>query len=411
MNFIADGLTRTGLNISVYFIWKIHRMKIMLIGLVGAPSAGKSTFFKAATLADVEIASYPFTTIEPNQGVAYVTAECPCKKMGVKCSPNNSLCIDGVRHIPVKLLDVAGLVPGAHEGKGLGNKFLDDLRQADGLIHVLDISGKTNAEGKEEDWNPLKTIEILENEIDEWIHGIIQKNLVKSRRISETEKKPLDRMLAQNLSGLGITEYDVKMAMKDCKPEDREFATTLRKISKPIIIAANKIDKDGADAHFTGAEKKYKNVIKCSADSELALKEADKSGMIKYKLGGKTFEIVSDTLNEKQKAALEFIRDNVLRKNEGTGVQKILNSMIFDKLGFITVYPVADINHASDNKGNVLPDVFLVKKGTTLKELAAKVHSDMADKFIGGTDFSSKRKIGSDHVIKDKDVIQIIFGK
>ncbi|NOX71420.1 MAG: redox-regulated ATPase YchF [Candidatus Micrarchaeota archaeon] len=382
-----------------------------MIGLVGVPNSGKSTFFKAATLADIEIANYPFTTIEANQGVAHVTKPCPCRRLGVKCNPQNSLCVDGIRHIPVKLLDVAGLVPGAHEGKGLGNQFLDDLRQADGLIHVLDISGKTNAEGKEEDWDPYKTIEILENEIDEWIHGIIKKNLVKSRRISETEKKPLERILAQNLSGLGISEADIKAAMKESDPEEREFATILRKISKPIIIAANKIDKDGAEKIFDEVRSKADNVFPCSADSELALREADKHGLIRYELGRDDFEIVSEKLNEKQKRALEFIRSNVLKKFGGTGVQKILNEMIFEKLGYITVYPVADINHVSDKKGNVLPDVFLVKKGTTLKQLAAKVHSDMADKFIGGIDYNSRRKIGADYEIKDGDIIEIIFGR
>ncbi len=383
----------------------------MLIGLVGVPNSGKSTFFKATTLADIEIANYPFTTIEPNQGVANITAPCPCKKLGIKCNPQNSGCVDGIRHIPVKLLDVAGLVPGAHEGKGLGNQFLDDLRQADGLIHILDISGKTDAEGKENEWDPAKTIGILENEIDEWIHGIIQKNYVKSKRISEMEKKPLERMLAQNLSGLGITEPDIKTAAKEHNPEEREFATAVRKISKPIIIAANKIDKEGAEGIYKRVKEDSENIFPCSADSELALREADKVNLIKYKLGKGDFEIISDGLNEKQKQALGFIKSNVLNRFGSTGVQKILNAMVFEKLDYITVYPVADINHASDKKGNVLPDVFLVKRGTTLKELAAKVHTDMADKFIGGMDYNTKRKIGADYEIKDGDIIEIIFGR
>ncbi|MBN2102106.1 MAG: redox-regulated ATPase YchF [Candidatus Aenigmarchaeota archaeon] len=383
----------------------------MLIGLVGVPNSGKSTFFKSATLADIEIANYPFTTIEPNQGVAHITAPCPCKMLGVKCNPQNSACVDGVRHIPVKLLDVAGLVPGAHEGKGLGNQFLDDLRQADGLIHVLDISGKTDAEGKENEWDPSKTIEILENEIDEWIYGIIQKNYIKSKRIAEMEKKPIERMLAQNLSGLGIEEHEIKAAMRDNNPDEREFTTTLRKISKPIIIAANKIDKSGAKEIFEKVRESSGEMISCSADSELALREADKHGLINYKLGSSDFTIASGNLNEKQKAALEFIRSNVLKRFGTTGVQKILNKMVFEKLGYVTVYPVADINHATDKKGNILPDVFLVKKGTTLKELASKVHSDMADKFIGGMEYKTKRKIGAEQKINDGDVIEIIFGK
>src|SRR3989338_6474207 len=110
----------------------------MLLGLVGKPSAGKSTFFKAATLAEVAIASYPFTTIKANQGVGYVKIDCIDKEFKVQCNPNHGFCINGKRFVPVDLLDVARLVPGASEGKGLGNQFLDDLTKADALISILD---------------------------------------------------------------------------------------------------------------------------------------------------------------------------------------------------------------------------------------------------------------------------------
>src|SRR3970040_2190760 len=116
----------------------------MLIGLVGKPSSGKSTFFKAATLAEVDIAPYPFTTIKPNHGVGYVKVDCIDKEMGVQCQPAHGFCLKGQRFVPVELMDVAGLVPGASEGKGLGNQFLDDLNQADVLIHIIDIAGSTN---------------------------------------------------------------------------------------------------------------------------------------------------------------------------------------------------------------------------------------------------------------------------
>ncbi|MEM4201360.1 MAG: GTPase, partial [Nitrososphaerales archaeon] len=113
----------------------------MLVGIVGKPNTGKSTFFNAATLMNVPMANYPFTTIQPNYGVAYLRKDCVCKRLNVKDNPVNSVCVNGVRLIPVKLVDVAGLVPGASQGRGLGNKFLDDLRQADALIHVVDASG------------------------------------------------------------------------------------------------------------------------------------------------------------------------------------------------------------------------------------------------------------------------------
>src|SRR4030042_689540 len=296
----------------------------MLAGIVGCPNSGKSTFFKALTLAEVEIANYPFTTIQPNQGVAFATTECPCRRLRVTCTPKNSKCEDGVRHIPIRVMDFAGLVPGAHEGKGLGNQFLNDLTQASGLIHVLDASGHTNAEGRPEaSWDPQKTIDVLENEIDEWIKDIASKAFNKSKTIAKTQKKPNQRL-----------------------------------------------------------EEGHENTIACSADSELALKEAAKHGLIRYAPGAGDFE-VTGSLSEKQKVALEFIRRNVLHKYGSTGVQKAPNSMIFDVLNLIVVYPVANITHLSDQHGHVLPDAHLVPKGTTLKELAFRLHTDIGENFIG----------------------------
>jgi ribosome-binding ATPase YchF (GTP1/OBG family) len=400
----------------------------MLAGIVGCPNSGKSTFFKALTLAEVEIANYPFTTIQPNQGVAFATAECPCRRLHVVCSPKNSRCEGGIRHIPIRILDVAGLVPGAHEGKGLGNQFLNDLTQASGLIHVLDASGKTNAEGRPEPgWDPGKTIEILEHEIDEWIKDIAGKAFTKSKVIAKTQKKPIERLLADQLSGLGITEEHIKKAMKEAEPDSLEFASVLRKISKPIITAANKIDLPESQENFerlkeresveggkgmegavapSGKDSAFHPIVPCSADSELALKEAAKHGLIKYVPGSSDFEVTGN-LSERQRTALEFIRRNVLHKYGSTGVQKALNSMIFDVLKLIVVYPVANISHLSDQHGNVLPDAHLVPKGTTLKELAFRIHTDIGENFIGGLDLE-KRKIGAEHILKDGDVVEIL---
>ncbi len=386
----------------------------MLLGFVGLPNSGKSTMLKAATLADVQIANYPFTTIDPNRAVGYVITDCPCKTLNVQCNPQNSKCVDGKRWIPVEILDVAGLVPGAHEGKGLGNKFLDDLRQADGLVHVLDASGLTDSEGKQrsadDPWDPEKNIEVLEGEIDEWLFGIIQKNIEKVETLARMNKIPVERLLGEKLSGLGIDEDDIKRASSRSDMKSREFATILRKESKPIIIAANKIDMAGAQANFEKIKGKYEHVMPTSADSELALREAAEHGLIEYQPGDSDFRTVPDSMNDKQKHALEFIRENVLKKQGNTGVQQVLNNLVFDKLQYIPVYPVASISRLSDSKGNVLPDVHLVKKGTTMKELAAKVHSTMADKFIGGLDLD-KRKLGADHELKNGDVLEIIFSK
>lgn len=386
----------------------------MLLGFVGLPNSGKSTMLKAATLADVQIANYPFTTIDPNRAVGYVITDCPCRTLNVQCNPQNSRCVSGRRWIPVEILDVAGLVPGAHEGKGLGNKFLDDLRQADGLVHVLDASGLTDSEGKErpkdDPWDPEKNIEVLEGEIDEWLFDIIQRNIEKVETLSHMKKVPIERLLGEKLSGLGIDEDDIKRASRQADMKSREFATILRKESKPIIIAANKIDKESAQKNYEQIKDKHDNVIPTSADLELALREATEHGLIEYQPGDSDFKIISGSLNDKQEQALEFIRESVLKKHRNTGVQQVLNKLVFDMLQYIPVYPVASISRLSDNKGNVLPDVHLVKKGTTMKELAAKVHTTMADKFIGGLDLE-KKKVGADYEVKASDVLEIIFSK
>ncbi len=386
----------------------------MLLGFVGLPNSGKSTMLKAATLADVQIANYPFTTIDANLAIGYVIADCPCKKLGVRCSPQNSRCVDGKRWIPVRILDVAGLVPGAHEGKGLGNKFLDDLRQADGLVHVLDVSGLTDSEGKQrtadDPWDPEKNIGVLETEIDEWLFDVIGKNLDKVESLARMKKIPVERLLGEKLSGLGIGEDDIRRASRKADMKSREFATILRKESKPIIIAANKIDLPGAQANYEKIKVRHENVIPTSADFELALREAAEHGLIEYQPGDGDFRTVSDKLSGRQSQALDLIRENVLKKQGSTGVQKVLNTLVFGMLQYIPVYPVASISRLSDSKGNVLPDVHLVKKGTTMKELAAKVHTTMADKFIGGLDLDRK-KVGADHELRSGDVVEIIFSK
>ncbi len=400
----------------------------MLIGLIGKTNTGKSTFLKALTLVDVEISNRVFTTIEPNHAVGYVKAKCPAVKVGTPCKPNVGYCKHGIRFIPVELLDVAGLVPGAHMGKGLGLKFLDDLRQADAFIHVIDASGSTNENGEPVacgSYDPAKDVRFLEEEIGYWFFGMLKKNWTKFSKEVEMNKKNITESLVQQFSGLKVTEDQIKKTLdklglhgtSPVKWSDSDlcrFAFELRKLSKRMIIAANKIDVPGADKNVERLREEFPNytIIPCSAESELALKEAEKHDLIKYLPGSRDFEITQpDKLTDKQKKALDFVKRNILEKHGSTGVQECLDKVIFGVMDYIVAYPVANLNKMTDKKGNVLPDALLVPKGTSLKEFAAKIHTAMADKFIGGIDFETKRKLGAEHEVRDGDVIEILFGK
>lgn len=374
----------------------------MEIAICGKTKVGKSSFFKAATMIDVEISTRIFCTIKPNVGISHVTAPCPCIELKIKCNPRNSQCINGVRLVPVKMWDIAGLIPGAHEGKGLGNQFLNDIIQADMLIHVIDASGTTDSGGlPTEGYDPANDVRFLEEEIDLWFASVIERHLEKIK----DEKKA-----AEILAGLGIKEKHVKEVMNEVGLNNiEEFARELRKLSKPMIVAANKMDLSKSEENLNRIRKEFPHltIVPCSAEAEITLRTAAKAGFIEYIPGSSNFTIKKE-LNDKQKNALELIRTNILNKYGSTGVQECLNKAVFDFMKYIVVYPVENENKFSSKKGEVLPDAFLMPSGSTALDLAFKIHTDIGKKFIGAIDAKTKKRVSSDYVLKDRDIISIL---
>jgi len=390
----------------------------MLLGLVGKPSCGKSTFFKAATLSPVLIASYPFATIEPNHGMGYVRVDALCKELKTRCNPRTGFCTGETRFVPCELMDVAGLVKGASEGKGLGNQFLDSLRQADMFIQIVDISATTTLEGQEGQGDPIADVQMLEGELNKWYEQIFQKVWEKLSRTIQSTKTDLSKSVAKQFSGLRVKEADVNHVLAKLKLDPttptswseqdlKNFTATLRHSTKPMLIAANKIDKPNAAENLEKLKKAFPDmkIIPCSADAELSLRQAASAGLIEYTQGEKDFKL-KEGLSVDQKKALTSIQKNVLDKFGSTGVQEVLDHSVFNLLKYIAIFPAG--SKLADSKGNVLPDCFLLPQNTTALDFAYSLHTDIGDKFIKAIDVRTKQPVGKDHPLKHRDGIEIM---
>ncbi|RLM53568.1 redox-regulated ATPase YchF [Halobellus sp. Atlit-31R] len=389
------------------------------IGLVGKPSVGKSSFFNAATMNDVPEGAYPFTTIDPSVGEAYVRVECAAPEFDEHCTPSVGFCESGTRFVPVKLVDVAGLIPGAHEGKGLGNQFLTDLNEADVLVHVVDFSGETDLEGEPtEGHDPRADIDFLENELDMWYLDVLEKGLERYRSGYHGEDKKIEEDLAEQMSAFKTNKDEIKQILlatdAGLDPEEwdadtkERVAREIRKRTKPIVIAANKMDKPASQEHFeevtSDPDYEHLTFVPTSAHAEKALKQAEKADVVDYQPGASTFEVVGDP-SEEQVAGLEQIRAYV-EEFGGTGVQDVLESALFDVMGAIAIFP-GSANGRADSEG-VFRDCFILPDGSTTEDFAYHLHSDIGDGLLHGIDCRSNRQVGSDHELDHRDVVEIV---
>jgi len=334
--------------------------------------------------------------------------------------------MNGIRLIPVELIDCAGLVPGAWQGRGLGNQFLDEIRKADALIHVVDAAGGTDSEGrlvKVGSHDPLEDVKFLEVEITMWLSQIIKREWPKMARTVESGAVELYQLLEERFSGLAIRRAHIFEAVRKTELNaDRptawtdddllRFLDTLRGIAKPMLIAGNKIDLEPAPQNVERLKTSNNTVVPCSAEAELALRRAADKGIIDYKPGDGNFNILkSEGLTDVQKKALQTVREKILLRYGTTGVQEAINMAYFRLLTMIVVYPVEDVEKLTNHKGQVLPDAYVVPYGTTARQLAYLIHTEIGESFIYAVEAREKKRIGEDHVLKDRDVISIVSAR
>ena len=397
---------------------------MLKIGLIGKTNAGKTTFFNAATLLSAPVSTYPFTTKKPNVGQAYVKTICVCREMGVKDNPKNSSCIEGARFIPIQLIDLPGLIKGSWMGKGLGTQVLSVASQADALIHIADASGSVDAEGKITKpgmGNPVADVYDIEEEMVRWFAKIVEKTLKKIKKHAK-KGSSVDRLFTQDLAGLKITGEHVARALKENALAGKDlgrwshedvwgFAKSIRQISKPTLIIANKMDLAPADKNYVNLVKEFGQafVLPASSDAELALRRAEQKGYVEYIPGEEVFRVKNkEKLTAEQTEALTYVEQRVFSKWIRTGVQFALNTCVFKLLSMNVVYPVEDIERLADRKGNVLPDVFLVPYNASVGDLAGQVHTDLAKTMLYAVDARTKIRLPTDYRLKDRDIVTIV---
>lgn len=394
-----------------------------LVGLVGKANVGKSTLFSAMTLIPVEVANFPFTTVKANRGVTHLRVPCVCRELGVEDNPKNSLCSRGVRLAPVQIIDCPGLIADAHRGRGLGFQFLDEIRQADALVVVCDAAGATDPDGSPAppgSFDPVEDVRMVENEYSHWMAGILARDWEKITKGVGAGRVDLIQELENRLSGLKVKRAEIEKAWSELDLSSEKpslwkeddllgFAQKLRRITKPFVIAANKIDIPEAENNLEELRKLGYPVVPCSAEAERILRLAASKALIDYVPGDSGFTLQKGgSPSAEQKKALDMIDERILAKWGSTGVQQLVNTAYLDVLRHIPVFPVEDVERLTDHDGNVLPDLYLMPPGSTSRDLAFKIHSELGKGFLYAVDARRKIRLSEDYKLRWGDVISIV---
>eukprot|EP00873_Tetraselmis_striata_P034076 jgi/Tetstr1/454340/TSEL_004018.t1 len=346
------------------------------IGLVGKPSAGKSTFFNAGTdprneQAAARVAAFPFTTITPNTGTGYFATPCPCTRVGipaVRCQAagghvaplpatgaecaHSTVAAPGFsealpagsipwRHAKITLKDVAGLVPGAYQGRGRGNAFLNDLCGADVLMHIVDVSGSTDSEGcataAGEGSDPADEICWLRHELHCWVFSNLRQKWATVLRRPER--------LPSLLSGYHASKGMLEAVLSKCgvdarRPESlasvkhwdeaqvHSLVAHFLRTRFPILLVLNKADVGGAEARVAAVRASHSREpsVAVSAESEAWLCRARAKAQVQYVSGAPTCRLLCQ--DQAVVARLRQIEANVLHKFGSTGVQAALSAAV-----------------------------------------------------------------------------------
>jgi ribosome-binding ATPase len=324
---------------------------------------------------------------------------------------------------------VAGLVPGAHQGKGLGNKFLDDLRHADALIHVVDVSGTTDAEGKAtRGYDPSVDIAWLRDEIVRWVLGNLMQKWGGIKRRHTAIKATAVETLQNQFSGYGsnaavvartLDKLQLKLPLQDWSDETIEAVVNAFVDEKfPTVLGLNKIDHPDADKNISKIAKaeKPERIVLCSAISEVFLRRLAKQGFVRYIPGSEFVDTREDLIeqgeqdggglkemDEKLKTRIENLKDMVLYRFGSTGVNQVL-TRASEVLGLVPVFPVRNIGtFGSGDAGQageraaVFRDCVLVKKGSTVREVYRKIMGDAPLAYVetvGGVRVSEEDEVG-----------------
>ena len=335
----------------------------------------------------------------------------------------NSACIDGWRYAPVKVIDIPGLIKDAWRGRGLGNRFLSAIGQADALIHVVDASGSIDGEGniaQSGSGNPVQDIMDVEGEIERWITEILFNNRQQITR--EESSLSTEQALARALSGIKAKAPSIIRALGASELEGRDFETwdldemirfssVLLPLIKPSIIIANKMDLYAAKDNIDQLTEYYSTglVAACCAEAELVLRRAEGMGLLRYTPGQETFRIVEGAvLTPEQERALVYVEERVMKNWMRTGIQQALNTLVFRLLRVNMVYPVADESGLKDNHGNILPDVHLMPDPSTPIDLAADVHTRLAENYVLAIDARTGMRLPKDYALRHRDIVKIM---